>query len=83
MPKKRFAQVFLNILDQQLASNSPPFVRTTLARLEKEGHSPEEAKALIAGVIAHFMADLIDEDAPFDNTEYQHLLDQLPNLPGL
>lgn len=83
MTKSDYLKVFLNTLEQQLQANSPSFVRTTLARLEGTGYSTTDAKALMAGIIAHQMAYSIYDDTPFDQQQYQQLLSQLPELPDL
>ena len=83
MTNKDFLKVFLNTLEEQLASGKPPFVQNTLWRLVKLGYTQEEAKAIMAGVMANQMADSIFGDTPFNQLKYQLLLNQLPKLPGL
>ena len=83
MTNKDFIKVFLNTLEEQLASGKPPFVQNTLWRLVKLGYTQEEAKAMMAGVMANKMADSIFGDTPFNQLKYQLLLNQLPKLPGL
>ena len=83
MTNKDFLKVFLNTLEEQLASGKPPFVQNTLLRLVKLGYTQEEAKAMMAGVMANQMADSIFGDTPFNQLKYQLLLNQLQKLPGL
>jgi hypothetical protein len=81
MQRKRLHQLFIGTVESQLASNHPPFVRSTLARLEGEGYATEQAKVMMAGIVAQLMADMIANDELFDETRYQQLLLKLPELP--
>ncbi|PSR10588.1 MAG: hypothetical protein DA408_15495 [Bacteroidetes bacterium] len=81
MQRKRLHQLFIGTVESQLANNNPPFVRSTLARLESEGYSTEQATAMMAGIVAQLMADMIANDELFDETRYQQLLLKLPELP--
>ncbi len=83
MSNKDLLKVFLNTLEEQLKSGKPPFVQNTLWRLVNQGYTQAEAKAMMAGVMAHQMADSIFGDTPFDQLKYQLLLAQLPKLPGI
>ncbi|MGH1437228.1 MAG: hypothetical protein ACRBG0_22500 [Lewinella sp.] len=81
MSKDNLLKVFLNTVEEQLTSGKPPFVQNTLWRLVKMGYTQKEAKSMMAGVMAHQMADSILGDTPFNQLQYQLLLEKLPKLP--
>lgn len=81
MSGKNLQQLFQNIVEDQLSAGKPAYVQTTLDRLLSEGFSQQEARTMMAGVIAYHMSNMIDNDQPFNNSEYQRLLEQLPKFP--
>ncbi len=81
MAQKHLQQLFQNIVDDQLSAGKPACVPATFDRLLGEGYSEQEAKTMMAGVIAYHMSNVIDHDQPFNNGEYQRLLEQLPKFP--
>jgi hypothetical protein len=83
MSNNDLLKVFMNTLEEQLASGRPPFVQNTLWRLVNQGYTQEEAKAMMAGIMANQMADSIFGDTPFNQLKYQLLLDKLPKFPGI
>jgi len=52
------------VVDNQLEANDPPETRQTLDRLIAEGHSEEEAKNLIACVVAAEIFDVLKNHEP-------------------
>lgn len=81
MHNERLRELFLGIIENQLAADNPPYVKLTLARLVKEGCTEQEAKTMIAGVIAYHMSNMIHDNHAFDSDEYQRLLEKLPDFP--
>ena len=45
-------EAILKAVENQLSNNNPPETRQTFNRLVNEGHSEDEAKILIANVVA-------------------------------
>jgi hypothetical protein len=71
----------LEIVDNQVRDNTPPQTRQTLARLQAEGHSPEEARRLIGYIVAVELNDMLRELRPFDVAAFVVALERLPALP--
>lgn len=72
----------LEAVDNQLVLNDPPEVNLTLKRLIKEGHSSQEAKELIAAVLAGHMFYILKNNNSYDNSQYVEDLENLPKLPS-
>lgn len=72
---------FIEIIENQLSSNDPAYVKSTLDRLQKAGYPEKEAKELIATCVAHEMFEMLNEDRVFNDANYRQLLNQLPKLP--
>ena len=83
MAKHRLPQMFQKIIDEQLTKGQPPYVQTTLQRLISEGYSQDDAKSMMAAIVAYHMGNMINNDEPFDNSEYRRLLEELPDFPQL
>lgn len=81
MKNNRLQQLFTGIINEQLAADKPAYVKTTLERLVSDGYSEEQAKTMMAGVVAYHMSNMINDDQPFDNEEYHKLLENLPDFP--
>ncbi|MEL6833262.1 MAG: hypothetical protein AAFP77_09735 [Bacteroidota bacterium] len=81
MANKHLQQLFQSVIEEQLATGQPPYAKRTLIRLKAEGYSETEAKTMMAGIVAYHMSNMIDSDQAFNNSEYEHLLRQLPNFP--
>lgn len=67
-------------LEAQLASDDPPEVAATLARLRREGISEENAWRLLSAVILQEMSLIVGEARPFDRAGYAAALLRLPEL---
>ncbi len=72
-------EAFLEVVENQLKDNSPPETKKTYERLLKEGHSRENAKILIASVIAAEVYDIQKEDSPYDKERFIRNLNRLPD----
>ena len=64
----------------QVANNDPPEAALTLARLQGEGISEDEAVRWIAAAMLQEMSVMIRENRPYDRESYIAALDRLPGL---
>lgn len=74
-------KAIFEILDNQLAEGNPPETREVLARLLADGHSEQEARRLIACVVASEVFAVAQEGREFDGHRYAQALRALPKLP--
>ena len=83
MPKtSKFAHAaIMEALDNQLRDNDPPGTRETLDRLLREGHSMEEARRLIATILAAEIYGVLKEKRSYNEDLYIQRLKNLPELP--
>ena len=72
----------LEIVDNQLADGNPPETRQTFDRLLREGHTPEEARRLIASVVVSEIFEVMQRREPYDEARFVAALARLPRLPG-
>ena len=72
----------LEIVDNQLADANPPETRQTFDRLVQEGHSPEEARRLIASVVVSEIFEVMQRREAYDEGRFVAALARLPRLPG-
>ncbi|MBF0095977.1 MAG: DUF1841 family protein [Magnetococcales bacterium] len=74
-------QAVMESVDQQLRTSQPPEVRETYRRLCAQGYSDQDARQLIATVMANesFMIQ-VHHDA-FDRARYVAMLRNLPRIP--
>lgn len=70
---------YLDAVENQLRDNDPPETRQTLDRLRKEGHSEEDAKMLIASVIAAETYWIVKSGTPFNHERFLRNLQRLPD----
>jgi len=71
----------LEVVDNQLANNTPPETSQTFERLLREGKSDDEAKMLIASVVAVEIFEVLKRQEPFNNERFVKALHRLPELP--
>ena len=82
-PKSRvFSAAMHEVVDNQLRDENPPETKQTLERLLAEGHSPENARRLLAAVVASEVFEVLERKQPYDPTRYMAALHRLPKLPG-
>ena len=74
-------EAFLEAVDNQLSDGTPTEARTTYERLQKEGHTAQEAKRLIAAVLACEFYEVAKNKQPYDQKRYVGWLLQLPKMP--
>jgi hypothetical protein len=70
----------LEVVENQLRDCDPPQARQTYERLVAQGISKEQAKELIATVVAVEMNQMLREMNPFDRERYIVALDKLPDV---
>jgi hypothetical protein len=71
----------MDVLDNQLRDNDPPETRATLERLLALGSDREEARRLLACVIASEIFDVMKSNTPFDRERFVTRLHLLPAMP--
>ncbi len=81
MDKKAIRAAVDEILDNQLRDNNPPETRQTLSRLQKEGRSLDDARALISQCIVVELFDVIKHKRAFDEARFIKNLKNLPKQP--
>ena len=69
------------ILDNQLREGDPPETRETLDRLLKSGHTEDEARRLVACVLASEVVAVVQDGRVYDPAGYVNALRALPKLP--
>ena len=77
----RLKKLIIQVVNNQLRANNPPETKETLDRLISEGYSKEEAKELIASVVATHIYTIMKEQTMFDEVIYVEQLKRLPELP--
>ncbi len=80
-PKEILRAQFMEVVNNQLKANNPPITGTTLKRLQKEGYTEEDAKQLIASCVGATMFEVMKTNKPFDEKNYEAMLNRLPELP--
>lgn len=68
-------------VENQLRDNTPPITRLTLARLQAEGYSRNDAVHLIVCVLSAEIFEMLEVKRVFDAANYASLLEALPQLP--
>lgn len=67
----------LEIVDNQIEANDPPYTRETYETLVKVGYSQAEAKEKIGAVVLAEIYDKLKEGQPFDEKAYQYSLEDM------
>ncbi|SPF48216.1 conserved hypothetical protein [Candidatus Sulfotelmatobacter kueseliae] len=80
-PNKILKDLILEVVNDQLSSGEPPETRATYHRLVKDGIEEQEAKRLIACVLASELFDVMKSQRPYDHDRYAKALNRLPELP--
>ena len=78
---EEISTVMIPMIEQQIQSPDTPYVKAQFERLLTEGEEETEAKRLIALCLADEIAQMQQEDRPFDAARYEHMLQFLPILP--
>jgi hypothetical protein len=74
-------EAILKAVENQLANNNPPKTQQTFRRLISEGHSEQDAKLLIASVVAVEIFEVINRQELFNHGRFVQALDRLPEMP--
>ncbi len=77
----KLRETILRVVDSQLSKNDPPETQQTYKRLLKEGHSEQDAKLLIASVVAVEIFEVVNRREPFDHSRFVQALNRLPEIP--
>ncbi len=73
-------RILREIVLNQVANNDPPEVMLTLARLQMDGLSEDEAVRWIAAAMLQEMSVMIQDHRPYDRDSYVAALNRLPGL---
>ena len=71
----------LEVVDNQLRDNTPPETKETFERLQREGHSVDEAKRLIGVTVMSEIYDVMKSQQPYNQARYVAALKRLPTPP--
>ncbi len=74
-------KMLLEVVENQIRAEDPPETKATFERLVSSGIDEDEAKRLIACVLASDMFDILKQQRPFDPERYAAALKRLPMLP--
>jgi len=77
----RLKAAILETVENQLKSGEPPETRETLARLEREGFSEEDARVLLGQAVAVEIWCVLKEKKPFNRERFVRNLRNLPAQP--
>ena len=73
-------KLIIQVVNNQIRMSDPPETKETLDRLVSEGYSKQDAKELIASVVAKHIYTILNNQTMFDNGLYVRQLKELPNL---
>ena len=71
-------QLIIQVVNNQLRAKDPPETKETCDRLVAEGYSRQEAKELIAAVVATHIYTVLNDQTMFDKALYVRQLKELP-----
>jgi uncharacterized protein DUF1841 len=71
----------LKAVENQLSNDNPPETKQTYNRLLREGHSENDAKLLIANVVAVEIFEVVTRQEPFNHDRFVQALNRLPKIP--
>ena len=71
----------MDAVDEQLRTNHPPETKQTYNRLLSQGYSDQDARRLIASVVASESFMVLTHDERFDLARYTATLRNLPRVP--
>jgi hypothetical protein len=80
-PNPRLTAAIREVVENQLRAQTPPETSQTCQRLLAAGHTADEAKRLIGGVVATESYDVLKHRALFDQVRFVVALHRLPALP--
>ncbi|MEO5352267.1 MAG: hypothetical protein H7835_03525 [Magnetococcus sp. XQGC-1] len=71
----------MDAVDEQLRTNHPPETKQTYNRLLAQGYSDQDARRLIASVVASESFMVLTHEERFDLARYTATLRNLPRVP--
>ena len=71
----------LEVVEKQIRDNEPPETRQTFERLRAEGYPDDEARRLLATVVAVEIFHIMRDHEPFNRKRFLWNLAQLPRAP--
>ncbi len=71
----------MDSVDEQLRNDHPPETKQTYNRLRSQGYSDQDARQLIASVVASESFMVITHGEKFDLARYTATLRNLPRMP--
>ena len=74
-------QAMLEVVENQIRDNEPPETRQTIERLCAAGHTPEEARRLVAIAVSSEVYHIMRDHQPFNRKRFLRNLKRLPRLP--
>lgn len=74
-------EALVEVIENQIRQDNPPAVKKTFNRLTEEGYSIDEAKRLIAAVLAYEIFTMMQNSEVFNEARYLTRLQKLPELP--
>lgn len=77
----RLNAAVMEVVENQIRDGTPPEAKQTLDRLMAEGKSEQEAKRLIANVVASEIFDVLKNKESYNHDRYVTALHRLPKLP--
>ncbi len=78
MDKQERRELILEIVDNQINSNTPPETKAAMERLVAEGYSNEDAKEMIARVVVTQIYDIMKNMEKFNEQRFVEALNRLP-----
>lgn len=72
--------VLFEVVEKQIQDGNPIATRQTFERLKRQGHTADEAKRLIAAVVAAETFGIAKHGRPYDESMFVERLQQLPDL---
>lgn len=73
----RLKALVIEVVNNQLRDNNPPFVGETLDRLVADGWSKKKAMEAIAAALLGGMYYVLKDQTPFDEEQYRRELESL------
>lgn len=77
MANEHLKKTIIEVINNQLRANNPPFVKEIYQELQAEGYDKKEAKEMIASVLLGQMYDMMTESLYFDEVRYERELREM------
>lgn len=70
-------QLIIDVVNNQIRDNNPPIARITYERLKADGYTTQEAKEKIASVLVVDIYEVLKNNTPHNEAEYERQLSEL------